>query len=105
MSRWAYPKPEWERVAEAAKRAVKKERATNERRVKRWLAKFDKEYSFHSDNWRNESETGAEVWSTIGQWDEDVLPRLAWKASSYAEFRRTVLEQAYACVGSEANEG
>jgi hypothetical protein len=105
MSRWAYPKPEWERVAEAAKRAAKKERATRERRVKRWLAKFDKEHSFHSDNWRNESETAAEVWSTIGQWDEDVLPGMAWKASSYAEFRSKVLEQAHACVAANANEG
>ena len=104
MSRWAYPKPEWERVAEAAKRAAKKERATRERRVKRWLERFDKEYVFHSDNWHKESETEAEAWSTIGQWDWDVLPKFAEQSTSYAEFHKTVLVHAYACVESSAKE-
>ena len=99
MSRWVYPKDEWERKIDAAQRALKKEKTTRERRVKRWLEKFDKEYAFHLKNWPKESETEAEVWSTIGQWDEADVPELARESLSYAEFYKKIMDRAYVCVG------
>lgn len=66
----------------------------------KWHKRLMREYSKHSDNWRNETPFLAEVWSTIGQWESHAFESRASENTTYKDFRNSVLESARACVRS-----